>query len=354
MFNAIFHKNAYFLLPKEFLTCEAFMADLRSRDLPAEYQMIPLLEDYRIRSFTVNKGICMAPYFISGYRDDPITVTINNPDDIYPTQAERLTQEEYNTRLRKLVESYCPGCLGYKPLSPKVQSLNGHHEEISLNGVCFFRYEEKPTPRSFGANLLWLGGGFMRYNFAKLDADEMRLKLKEYLYIVYASAELSALEDGTQQLTVSSKKKELLPSYLALAIGAYIDGLTGHYRIQPAIPPDTTPESFLALAAPEKREAFRRECKKFGVSIAVLTWDGQDDGRVMESISLLDRHCQLCVLHAEQNRASLLLMDTAEALKAIRFRSPMLEAHGAVLTIHGQYHSRRYTVNFDMPYESLD
>ena len=315
MLNAIFHQGGYFLLPDEFPTYEAFLTDLRSRALPAEYRLIPLLEDNQVRCFTVNKGICMAPYFLSGYRDEPVSVTIQDMADVYPTQVERLSQEEYNLHLRKVIESYCDGCLGYKPLSPKVQSLNGHHEEISLNGVCFFRYEQKPSLRSFGMNLMWLGGGFMRRDFAKLDAEEMRLKLKEYLYVVYAGAELTTLEDGTQILTISPKKKELLPPYLALAIGEYVEGLIGNYRIQPDIRPNTDPETILSLAAPEHREAFRKECKKYGVSIACLTWDGKDEGRILQALSQLNRQCRLSVLSALQNQAVLLMMDTANALK---------------------------------------
>lgn len=354
MLNAIFHKDEYWLLPEEFPTYEAFMADLRRRELPVTYQMIPLLENNRVRCFTVIKGICMAPYFLTGYRDDPADVVISDPADVYPTQVERLTQEEYNARLRTLIEGYCEGCLGYKPLSPKVQSLNGHHEEISLNGVCFFRYEQKPAPRSFGHNLMWLGGGFMRYKYAEQDAEEMRQNLKETLYVVYSAAEKTVQPDGSTLLTVTPKKKELLPPYLALAIGHYVHSLTGTYRVQPDVMPDTSPEALLALAAPERREAFRKECKKYGVSLADLTWDGKDEGRVTRMLWPQNKHSLLYPLYEAPGRAILLLMDTAAAMKTLRFYTPMLEAHGAEITVHGQYYSRHYTVNFDMPYTSID
>lgn len=354
MLNAIFHQDAYFLLPDAFATFEAFLADVQARELPATYQMIPLLEDNKQRNWTVIKGICMAPYFLTGYRDEPVAVTISNPDDVYPVQVERMTQEEYNDRLRCVIEGYCDGCLGYKQLTPKVQSLNGHHEEISLNGVCFFRYETKPSPRILRPNMMWLGGGFMRYQYAQKDAEEMRQNIKEHTYIVYDSASKDALPDGSQLLTVTAKKKELLPPYLALALGHYIDNLTGSYRIAPSPLPEVTPEAILALAAPDKREAFRKECKKYGVSIADLTWDGQDQGRVLSSLQALNKQSILYVLWEAADRAILLLMDTPNAMKELRYRAPMLEHHGAVITVHGQYHSRRYTVNFDMPFTELD
>lgn len=354
MYNAIFHKGEYLLLPEEYQTFEAFMADLRSRELPATCQMISLREDNRIPHWTVSKGICMAPYFLTGYRDKPVSVVINDPGDVYPTQVERMSQEEYNARLRTVIEGYCEGCLGYKPLTPRVQSLNGHHEEISLNGVCFYRYESKPSPRSFRHNLQWLGGGFMRYNFAGKDAEEMRQEIKQTLYVVYDSAVKTGEADGSILLTLTPKKKELLPPYLALALGHYLHELTHSYRVEPAVQPDLSPDAILSLAAPERLEAFRKECKKYGVSLAELTWDGQDEGRIMRMLWEENKPSLLYPIAEAPGRAILLLMDTGDALTRLRFFSPMLEAYSAVITVHSQSCSRRYTINFDMPFESLD
>lgn len=136
MLNAIFHRGSYLLLPDDLPTHEAFMADLHSRELPATYALVPLLENNRVRCFTVFKGFCLAPYFLSGYRDEVANVVIHDPSEVYPVQVERMTQEEYNARLRTVVESACEGCTNHKPLSPKVQSLNSYFENISLNGVC--------------------------------------------------------------------------------------------------------------------------------------------------------------------------------------------------------------------------
>jgi len=354
MLNAIFHRGSYLLLPDDLPTHEAFMADLHSRELPATYALVPLLENNRVRCFTVFKGFCLAPYFLSGYRDEPANVVIQDPNEVYPVQIERMTQEEYNARLRTVVESACEGCTNHKPLSPKVQSLNSYFENISLNGVCPFRYEGKPAPRSFQQNIMWLGVGFMRSRYAEKTAEEIRAKLKEYLYLVYDSAEKTVQPDGTTLLTVTPKKKELLPPYLTLAIGHYISSLTNTYRIQPVVQPALSPEAILAFATPERRETFRKECKKYGVSIAELPWDGQDDGHILRMLWEQNKHSILYPLWEGPGRAILLLMDTPEALKTLRFHTPMLEAHHAAITVHGQYHSRRYAVNFDMPYETLD
>lgn len=353
--DAIFLRDSYLLLPEEFPTCDAFMADLRSRELPATYRMISLKEENRITATgKLVTGVCMAPCFLTGYRDWIADVTIDDPAEVYPVEVERIPLREYNRRLREAIGRTCEGCARCKPPTARDQSLQGYHELLSLNGVCPFRYEEKPAPRSFGQNLQWLGGGFMRCKYAEKDAEAMRQQIRESLCLIYDSAIKSAGPDGTTLLTVTPKKKELLPPYLTLAIGHYIHSLTGTYRIQPAVQPDTSPDALLALAAPERRETFRKECRKFGVSLADLTWDGQDEGRVMRMLWEQNRHSLLYPLYEAPGRAILLLMDTAEAMKTLRFFTPMLAAHGAAITVHGQYHSRRYTVNFDMPFESLD
>lgn len=353
--NAIFHKDSYFLLPEKFPTLEAFMDDLRSRELPATYPMTRLKEENRITATgKLVTGVCMAPCFLTGYRDWVADVTIDDPAEVYPVEVERIPLRAYNQRLREAIGRTCEGCLRCKPPTARDQSLQGYHELISLNGVCPFRYETKPAPRSFGQNLGWLGGGFMRYKYAEKDAEAMRQQLRESLGLVCGSAVKTAEPDGTTLLTVTPKKKELLPPYLTLAIGHYIHSLTGTYRIQPDVQPDASPDVLLALAAPERREVFRKECKKYGVSLADLTWDANDDGRVLRMLWEQNKHSFLYPLHEAPGRALLLLMDTAEAMKALRFFTPMLETHNAAITVHGQYHSRRYAIHFDMPFHSLD
>ena len=84
---------------------------------------------------------------------------IDDPSDAFPVEVELFTQKEYNGRLREVILNFCPGCMRYKPISNRVQSLNGHFEEIALNSVCFYRYESRPSPRVF------------RNNFARIRWD---------------------------------------------------------------------------------------------------------------------------------------------------------------------------------------
>ena len=148
IYQGFYYKEQYMLLPKGFETFDAFMADLRSKELPARYETEVLVDDHHARNYTVIKGRSMAPYFLSGYHDDPCTIQITYPDEVYPVQVELMDQTEYNTRLRELINGYCPGCTKFKPLSNRVQSLNGHFEELPLDGTCLYREEIKPSRRS--------------------------------------------------------------------------------------------------------------------------------------------------------------------------------------------------------------
>lgn len=354
MHNAIYYQDTYLLLPPELPEFEAFMADLRSRDLPATYRMLPLTEDNRIRRSRVSRGVCMAPCFLSGYREEPLTVPINNPAAVYPVQVERLTQEEYNARLCEVVRGHCPGCKDYSPISGDEASLAGHHEEISLNGVCFFRWETRARPRCFGDDLQQLGDFLLR-QLSGLSEQEICGEITFYTGLPFDGAQKVIAPDGSVTLTLRTAKASPLSPLLTWAAGRYIRFVSGGaFCMEPDPLPDLSPDALMALTAWKCRSALRKDCRRYGAALAEMTWDGQDDGRVAASLALLERKAFLSVLHAEAGRALLLLLDVPMALKELRFRTPLLEAHGAVLTVHSATNSRRYTVNFDMPYETLD
>lgn len=350
--NAIFHMGSYYLLPDDLPTFEAFLADLHSRTLPATYRLLRLKEENRITaSGKVAPGFCLAPCFLTGYKDWYADVPICDAGDVFPVQVERIPLKEYDLRLREVIQHTCEGCVICKPPTARAQSLQPYRERLSLNGTCFFRWEEKPLPRVFGEGLGWLGGGFMRLKYAQKDAEELRQHLKEHTRILCESAEKVELPDGSGQLNVTLKKKELLPPYLMLAVGHYIHGLTDSFRIA-APTPDVTSEALLALVA--QGETFRAECKKYGAALAFLTWNGQDGGRVAAFLEEQEKHLFLHTLCLEDGCASLLLLDLPLAMSTLRFHAPMLEAFGTQIAVHGQSFSRRYAVSFDMPYEPLD
>jgi len=351
--NAIYYGEAYFLLPEGFESYEAFLEDLKGQELPAQYDMTALRENHNLRCSSVIKGQSMAPYFLSGYHDDPIPVLIDDPENVYPLTVEVMDQAQYNTRLREVINRVCPGCLRFKPLSNRVQSLNGHFEEMTLDGVCVFRQETKPSPRAFHDHLFSFGGSFLRFDRREDDPQKMHEKLKMWFYVRYADVALEE-ENRVKILTVQCKKKELLAPVLTNAIGCYMDKISdGTYRIRLAEEFCCTKETISQLLAPENREAFRKDCKKYGVSIAVLRYDADAEEKVRTSLKPLVDHFWLFPLVQEAGEEYFLVADTTYFLKELRYRSPFLQTHNASVDIFDQYRDTHYQISFDMEKNEL-
>ena len=165
MYNAFYYEDNYYLLPDGYSDCQSFIDAVRQGSLPMEFCAVALRENHNVNNSRVVKGCSMAPYFLTGYHDESCQIVISNVEDVYPVHATLLSQEAYNAKLRELILEKCPGCLRYSPLSNRVQSLNGHFEEMSLDGVCLFRQETRPEPRSFRRNLFSLGGFYRNFNY---------------------------------------------------------------------------------------------------------------------------------------------------------------------------------------------
>ena len=100
--NAIYLRDSYFLLPDGFPTFEAFLNDVQRRSLPAAYDLVPLMENNRIRCGALLRGQCMAPVFLSDVPDTAVPVTIHAAEEICPATVERIPMEEYDARLREV------------------------------------------------------------------------------------------------------------------------------------------------------------------------------------------------------------------------------------------------------------
>lgn len=349
MKNAIFCKGAYLLLPEAFPTFQSFMEDLRSKSLPAEYNMVVLRENHHMRSFSVFKGISMAPYFLSGYHDEPSRIVIGDVSDIYPVSVEILSQEEYNIRLREVVNRVCPGCVKFKPLSNRVQSLNGHFEEVSLDGTCLFRQETKPSPRSFHDHLFSFGGFFLRCRYFELNAQEFTDKIKQWFYVRH---DAPVLEEGADRktLTLTCKKKELLTSVITEAISRYLDCISEDtYHIRQANRPDFTQSYLDDLLGQADSETFRKECKRAGIALAVLEYDPHGADVVRNALEPLVDHFWMFPLAQAPGKEYYLIAETSYVLKELRYRSPLMQAYNAAILISDQYKSSRFQITFQMP-----
>ncbi len=59
MEKAVYYREKYFLLPKEFADAEDLKQVARSASEPLTIQVLVLLEDYRIPCNNLEKGICI-------------------------------------------------------------------------------------------------------------------------------------------------------------------------------------------------------------------------------------------------------------------------------------------------------
>lgn len=352
MYNAIFYDGGYYLLPEAFSDYEAFRKDLCGRELPASYSMVALLEDHHARNHTVIKGRSMAPFFLSGYHDEATEVTITDGEAVYPVRVEVMSQEEYNAKLREVINRVCPGCLRFKPLSNRVQSLNGHFEEMTLDGVCVYRQETKPAPRVFRESLFYFGGSLRRGDRWFHDSEEMEEEIKTRLCARYAAASLEG-DRKKKVLTVSCKKKELLTPLVTEAVSRYVDKLfEGTYHIRLAEELCCTEDYLKGLLSEANAENYRKECKKYGVSLAVLSYDEQAVEAVRNSLKPLVDHFMIFPLLQEAGKEYYLLSDTSEVLKELRYRSPLLETYHTEITVFDQYRNTRCRVGFAMERET--
>ena len=343
MEHALYYREQYYLLPEPYATVEEFLTALGP--FPAEVTLRSLKEDHEIRGM-VQKGVCIAPYFYRDYGFPQEVVHIEHPEKVYPVEVELLTQAEYNQRLRELVLNYCPGCFRYKPLSNRVQSLNGHFEEIALNGVCFYRQNSKPAPRSFRRNLWFDGGSLMHLDPIREDAAESIQRVRELTYLKLPGGEKS--EDGTKLYPVLPR--DFLEAQLTAAITAYMEKhlYFTKFRICVSLPEWDCKAQVNALLEPEHRETFRKQCKKYGVGIGILRFRAEATEEVLRSLEKLLYHDDVRLLYQSGGELGLLLMDPCDFLKALHFRAPLLHTYGARCWVYDQYAPRSYEISFDM------
>ncbi len=123
--KGFFTQNRYFLLPPDCLDTENMLGKYGGRRLA----VTELLEEK-----------CMAPYFVAEYAKQ---VEITLGEYVYPCDVQVLSMKEYNDRLRAIIPSHCVGCPNYGGIDKTDESLDGHHEEIALDRVCFYRAQSE-------------------------------------------------------------------------------------------------------------------------------------------------------------------------------------------------------------------
>ena len=336
MEQAVYYRELYFLLPEGYADFDAFKAAVAAGPKPFAVKAVVLREDHKIPDRGVEKGVCMAPYFLTGYHDGLSLLSIGDAEELYPARVELLSQEEYNTRLRELVAGFCPGCTRYKPLTNRVQSLNGHFEEIALDGFCAFRVESKPAPRAFRQLLFSFGWFWKEFKFGEKDAEGLGRELKSMLYLPLDQPELRS-ENGEKRW--SGRAKNAFDAQIGELVSAYVEKiLDPGYRIE-AECSSAGKGGFTESAG---SESFRKACKKYGVSLLTLRYAPEGEEKLERSLEELIERWVLFPLAWEEGCRHFLALDTAEALKALHYRLPLLRTLSLTAEIEGQYGGKRY------------
>lgn len=351
--DAVYYHEHYYLLPDGYESFDSFYAHLKSSSLPAEFFMFEMHENYQING-PIQKGVSFAPYFIDGYNINKQSVIIDNINEVYQADIEVLTQEEYNTRLRSAIEEFCPGCIFYKPLSKNIRSLNGHFDEISLDKLCFIRQETKPSPRYFIQMLRFFGGYWTDHGVIDgKDGERMIFEFKERFYIKYDKAEYSA-EDSN--LLILTHKKDLLVKLLTNAINTYIDSwmYKTKLRISDRDQTPVTEEDILDVIYAKKGDTFRKDCKKYGISIGVLEFAPGSAEEITAALSYETKHNLFYPILKLEDKIYYLMTDTPVCLKALHHRHPMLQTKNAKITVYSQYGIKEYTVCRYMPQSIIE
>ena len=340
--KAIYYKEHYYKLP-DGVGFDAFKAGL-----PAEIELEELCENYGLTGVR-DIGMSLAPYFISGYSKSPEKVQIDAPGEVYSVDVEILTQEEYNARLREVICEYCPGCKGYKPLSNNVRSLNGHFDEITLDKICFYRWETNPSPRFFREKLWWCGGFWRHFSPLENTPEWILNDIKSRFYMKYESGEFSA---ENKNLFIVKHKKDFFLSVLTRIYSEYIESWLDHteFRLKDSEETTFTEEYLQALLAESRIEKFRKECKKYGVSLGVLEFPESARAEIENSLEEPVKHNLFYTVCRAEGKTYYVLIHTPEALKELYFRFPMFEHHGAAITVYSQADTRKYTLGREMKY----
>ncbi|MBQ8392519.1 MAG: hypothetical protein IJX51_01990 [Clostridia bacterium] len=349
MTSALYYKEHYYLIPKEYSDYNAFVSTLSSHKLPTEIKLDELSENAGTYGY-VQKGVSFAPYFIEGSHLSGQSVIIDDLKKLYPVDVEILPQEEYNHRLREVICKFCPGCKAYKPLTSNVRSLNGHFNEISLDSICFIRYETNPSPRYF-LSLLRMSGGLWSHipPVEETKEESLHSDLKEWMYLKYDKVAFSKEE---KMLLSVFYKESFITSVLTELLSDYIKSWLyfTQLRIKNEGKSTFTEEDVLKVLSGDNTEKFRKECKRYGISIGALKHNPEGQAEIESSLADCVLHNLFYPICKTENMIYYLFTDTPICLKELHFRFPMLEKMGTELTVYSQNDVRKYTINRKMPY----
>lgn len=353
----------YALLPEGFSSFSEFRDYLETQAFPFVVKTVCLHEDNLDPSWPQEKGLCLAPYFLTGYADEPIDFSIPSADAVYPVCVERMDQKSYNNRLRALINEKCPGCTRYKPLSKRDISLNGHFTEMTLDGCCVYRCESKPSPRRFKALLrtslsLWNHEYEFSYDWC-LNKGGIRYQenWKDWMYAKYDEVRISHIEG--ERGTIVQMEMHYKPDFFLRLVTDTVSRnmkycLFHRFAVVDANGAPWREEDILQWLTSDKEDAFKKGCKKYGMAIGHLRYDSEGKAEIREALqarSLEQTLFPLC--EAAEGGQYVLIADIDEVLSDLRYHAPLMSHYHTILRIYDQFGVREVTVSRHMETEQI-
>ena len=345
--------NGYYSLPVDADDAQARLDDAVRTGRPAVIRAVELSECMDVPDADYEHGVCLAPYFIADYQDMPEDIVLEHPAAVCPAQVELLTQQAYNDRLRAQVMAHCTGCRGFGGLNEHDSSLSGHFDEITLDGFCPYRWETRNRLRVFIEELTDFGLAWGRFGYGNQDADAMLDDIKYYLRLTYTSAAL--VDDAAgRTLVLYAQKPSLMQTVLTDLLARCVsEHWQKGYHIRLNGRAEINEAAVMNLLTPKKIAATRKEFSKYGVMIAVLTYDPDGDDSMRLFLQTLVDDSLACILHEASGKV-LCLFTGNRALMRLRSASPMLEVYNASVTVYDAQQTVRYQISYDMPQTVLD
>jgi hypothetical protein len=135
--KGIYYEGHYYQIPDGYASLKEFIL---LSDFSAPVKLTELIQK-----------TCMAPYFTEKAAQDCF-VWIEHPQYFIEIDYFLLNQDDYDGQLSALVQTKCPGCLRYEG---DAKNLEGHYDEMSLDGTCFEKDENQDFFFHYGFLYFW-------------------------------------------------------------------------------------------------------------------------------------------------------------------------------------------------------
>lgn len=147
--KSIYYEDHYYKIPDDYADFGEFV---RKTDFSKPIALV----EYRQKT-------CWAPYFTEESCAD-VMIMIEYPEFLIQAQGFLMRQKDYDAQLSALVSTNCPGCLRY---GDDPENLDGHYDEMSLDGTCFEKDVEKEFFFHYGFEHFW---AMFKHNQKKIES----------------------------------------------------------------------------------------------------------------------------------------------------------------------------------------